>query len=476
MTNSRNLLFVGADLSGIQRFLYNVTSYKAAVSLKGRSQYLVDYIDRLHDRVLSSATVHPFTGFGVQDGEVYHSGGKLYLVIEDTPEARSTIEEIQREAEAELWNKHHGLLGIILCCIPFSFDDESHVMFPDGSHNHLGMLWHKASEAFAKGKARKFLEYAKDHFDGLFVPQPVSDKMRVCALTGIESIDCVPLGDGDRYVLPSVMEQIDLGKQMQKEQGFRNFEEYAGDSWLGILRMDVDGLGSLFAEGFKSIVEYRHFSEQLQAFFNSRLSEIAALYANDLTVLYSGGDDMFVVGRWDSVADFASEVRQAFVSHINRPGITISGGMVVVSSKFPIAKAAELAGEAEEMAKRFHDGEKNAFCILGQCVSWDKEHDYVCNWRNRMEEMCSAGKLPRSILHRLMLFNDMRQRGEVSYLWNAAYYLSRFRKDKKSEEVTSFCDDVQREYFSASDSSRKIELLALAARWAELKMRNNHKQ
>ena len=72
-----------------------------------------------------------------------------------------------------------------------------------------------------------------------------------------------------------------------------------------------------------------------------------------------------------------------------------------------------------------------------------------------------------------MSFDEMRRRGEVSYLWNAAYYLSRFRKDKKSEEVTSFCDEVQREYFSTTDSSRKIELLALSARWAELKMRNN---
>lgn len=35
--NPKNpLLFVGGDLSGIQKFLYNITSRKAAVSLKGR--------------------------------------------------------------------------------------------------------------------------------------------------------------------------------------------------------------------------------------------------------------------------------------------------------------------------------------------------------------------------------------------------------------------------------------------------------
>ena len=35
-----NQLFVGGDLSGIQKFLYNISSKKAAVSLKGRSDYL----------------------------------------------------------------------------------------------------------------------------------------------------------------------------------------------------------------------------------------------------------------------------------------------------------------------------------------------------------------------------------------------------------------------------------------------------
>lgn len=473
MANSQNLLFIGADLSGIQRFLYNITSYKAAVSLKGRSQYLVDYMNRLHDCILSASSVHTFSGYGVQDGEVYHSGGKLYLIIADSPDARSTIAALHHEAEEDLWNKHHGLLGITICYIPFSFENESQVIFPDGSRGNLGMLWHKASEEFAKGKARKFLDYASVNFDEFFIPQPLSEKMHICALTGIESNDCVPLGDGDRYVLPSVMEQIDMGRLIQKEQGVRTFEEYAGDSWLGILRMDVDGLGSLFAEGFMSIEDYRSFSNRLQCFFSTRLDEISACYSNSLTVLYAGGDDMFVVGRWDCVADFAADVRNAFISYIDRQGITISGGMVVVSPKFPIAKAAELAGEAEEMAKGFRNGEKNAFCILGQCISWDKEHDYVCSWRNRMVDLCIAGKLPRSILHKLLLFNEMKRRGGVSYLWNASYYLSRFRKDKKSEAVTSFCDDVQREYFSTSDSSRKIELLALAARWAELKMRNN---
>ena len=44
-------LFVGGDLSGIQKFLYNISSKKAAVSLKGRSYYLQQYMDNVCSKI-----------------------------------------------------------------------------------------------------------------------------------------------------------------------------------------------------------------------------------------------------------------------------------------------------------------------------------------------------------------------------------------------------------------------------------------
>ena len=469
-TDSKQLLFVGADLTGIQRFLYNITSYKAAVSLKGRSHYLNDYLDTIHHRLLSNPSITPYTGNGVINGEVYHSGGKLYLIVEDTPQTRAAIDSLWQESELELWNKHKGMLGINLCHVPFTFNSDDSITLSDGTHGNLGLLWKQASIHFAQGKARKFSHLMDEHYSELFCPQPISEKMHVCALTGIESEDCVPLDEG-KYVLPSVMEQIETGKQLQRQQGFKSFEEYAADSWLGVLRMDVDGLGAVFAEGFGTINEYRLFSERLQLFFSERLPIFSNKYANQLMVLYAGGDDMFVVGRWDAVVDFAKEVRDAFVAYIDRPGVTLSGGMVVVDPKFPIAKAAELAGDAEDAAKRFRNGEKNAFCLLGHCISWEKEYDYTYQWKDRMETLCYSGSLPRSILHKLIAFNNMREQGEVSYLWNAAYYLSRFSKDKKNDTVTQFCNEIQQAFFNTTSGSRNVELIALAARWAELRLR-----
>lgn len=74
-------------------------------------------------------------------------------------------------------------------------------------------------------------------------------------------------------------------------------------------------------------------------------------FEDDVNILYSGGDDMFVVGRWDKLIKFAYEIRRKFEKLVGRSDISISGGIAMAGEKFSIAKAAELAGEAEHNAK-----------------------------------------------------------------------------------------------------------------------------
>ena len=72
-------LFVGGDLSGIQKFLYNISSKKAAVSLKGRSYYLQQYMNnvctKLEDAVNQVGAKHVEV--------IYNSGGKFYLLTDN---------------------------------------------------------------------------------------------------------------------------------------------------------------------------------------------------------------------------------------------------------------------------------------------------------------------------------------------------------------------------------------------------------
>ncbi len=279
-------------------------------------------------------------------------------------------------------------------------------------------------------------------------------------------------------MLDSVKEQINIGVDLMKNQHFKMLEEYAGNTYLGVLRMDVDGLGARFIKGFESMQKYKEFSGKLDEFFDSdkgSLHSIQEQYKEHLNIVYAGGDDIFVVGRWDKVIDFANDVRAQFVAYcknvLNDTTLSISGGIAIVNSKYPIAKAAELAGDAEDAAKKYRK-EKNAFNMFGESISWNGEFDKVEEWKKDMTEHCSEPtKMPRSILHKLMQFNDMRRRGEISYIWSSAYFLKRFSADKKNDEIRTFCDRVQKELFDTLQGNNNYRLLALAARWAELELR-----
>ena len=82
--------------------------------------------------------------------------------------------------------------------------------------------------------------------------------------------------------------------------------------------------------------------------------------------------------------------------------------------------------------------------------------------------------MSKGILHRMMLFAAIQAENkrdkdkpdfkpDLSYYWNSAYYLKRYMENKDAE-VVDFCKTLQVEVLD----SRKLELIALAARWAEL--------
>ena len=478
-----NLLFVGGDLSGIQKFIYNITSKRAMVSLKGRSYYLKDFTEKVCNEILAIPEIKD-SKFSQDEMKIYCSGGKFYLQVPDTQSIRNTIADIRNKTEETLWKVHQGQLSINIDYVPFVYDGDQ--VKVDGETGNIGLLWTKITEKFNALKNQKFKSLLLDQYQDFFEPQKVGGKVEVCQVTGIEGAEKyeLPFKDenGDKeslYVHDSVKEQIEQGLELRDKQHFKMLEEYAEGTYLGVLRMDVDGLGARFIKGFESMKKYKDFSGKLDKFFDAdkgNLHTIQEQYKEHLNIVYAGGDDIFVVGRWDKVIEFADDVRTQFAAYrkdvLNDTTLTISGGIAIVNAKYPISKAAELAGEAEDAAKKYNNGKKNAFNMFGESVSWKDEFDKVKEWKKDMVECCSEPtRMPRSILHKLMQFNDMRKRGEISYIWNTAYFLKRFSTDKKNDEIRAFCDRVQKALFDTSQGNNNYRLLALAARWAELELR-----
>ena len=477
-------MFVGGDLSGIQRFLYNISSKKAAVSLKGRSYYLRQLMENVCADIVQTATANGATATKV----IYSSGGKFYLLTDNTPRIVQAVEACAKQAKQKLWEEHKGQLGLSISHVAFRENSDGSVDSLDALKQKPGYLWKTANADFARQKSQKFKDLLAESYQAFFEPITVGGKPKVCAVTGIESPDCVRLSglsdEGDTFVLPSVRQQIQLGEELRQQEGFKTFEEYAGPTNLGILRMDIDGLGKRLTEGFASIREYEAFSKRLVDFFEDELKKIQRepAFRPYLNIIYAGGDDLFVVGRWDKVIDFAERIHKETKERFGSDGISISGGIAIVQPKYPISKAAELAGDAEDAAKQFRDGEKNAFHMLGKTVSWDKEFNYVKSFKQQFVSLIEEFGLSKSILHKLMLYSSIADRNKVrrmegkeedfSYIWHISYYLTRYMKRYESNRtVTEFCRSLRDRELDYRNG-RNLELIALAARWAELTLKD----
>jgi len=561
------VMLLGGDLSGIQKFIYNIASRKASVSLKGRSFYLQLLIDSVIQRIVNHKDINCSCG-----QVVYSSGGKFYMLLPNTNTVVNAINELRDEFEKSLWDKHHGQLLLNLDYVPFAFNSHlDRFSFENIKEAEIGDLWKCLADKLNEDKSHKFTSILHTRFDDLFTPQEVDEKAKVCSVTGIESSECVKIDDKEKenpvYVLPIVKEQAKLGnalkdasyivtcKEKNKLQDLSNrlkcsieivntynylfdqleltndhadysrvkminkmdflnepikgkkvcygfqfyggnkqamimdenskevdrrrcktFEELSGNTYLGILRMDVDSLGSMFIKGLpkevKSFAAYSTLSFMLDYFFSGYLNTIRKEYEENVNILYSGGDDIFAIGKWDQLICFAREIRSRFAQFVGREDISISGGITIVNEKYPISKAAQLAGDAEDEAKTYFNMErrqkKNAFNIFGENISWSKEFDFVKGYKNQFLDLCNKEKMPRSILHRLMILCSHMRKGDMGYIWHTVYFLKRFSEDK-SDRIKEACEEL---LIHLCDK-RKYELIAIAARWAELELRIN---
>ncbi len=518
-------LFVGGDLSGIQKFLYNITSKYASVSLRGRSAYLRNYLLDVYNKL---EKVIMSQGGGCK--KLYCSGGKFYFTTKNTPAIIEAIDKKTANIESKLWSEHKGQLGLNISYVAFRECDGKY--YVEGHENEeetsSGVLFKYCNANFARLKNQKFRSLILNNYKDFFEPINVGKDSKVCALTGIESSSCVTLkeenADEEIFVLPSVYQQIKLGKDLRNAEHFKTFEQYAttdggtlGDTYLGILRMDIDGMGKRFITGFPTLEAYHTFSRKVTNFFegdeeNAIPSVIHLLlkkpvdnnprsnktYQKYLNVIYAGGDDLFIIGRWDKLIDFAKEIHDAVANpteefltkeynfdrnYIDKDDkenpnkrISISGGISIVDPKFPIAKAAELAGEAEEAAKSYRK-EKDAFNMFGKTITWDTEFDKVKKYKESFVSIIDRYNASRAILHKMMLFSEISDKNErhpdakdFGYIWQSAYYLKRYKSRYNFEEVKRLCDNLSNQMLD----NRELQLIAVAARWAELTLRTTN--
>ena len=173
----------------------------------------------------------------------------------------------------------------------------------------------------------------------------------------------------------------DHGKRMYQQNrvtaSFSGLAKTAqGSDLIGCLRMDVDDFGDLFSgELVKSgIAALSNLSRSMNLFFKGYLNEICGMNLGSLakegcplditgekasktgyryvSIVYAGGDDLFIVGAWDDVAELAFDINICFREFsCSNSEVTLSAGVTLHKPKFPLYQMARIADDAEKAAK-----------------------------------------------------------------------------------------------------------------------------
>ncbi len=245
-------------------------------------------------------------------------------------------------------------------------------------------------------------------------------------------------------------------------------KEAVGIDRIGILRADVDNLGHAFVAGFDNPANHNRYvtlsrtatlSRQLSLFFKFYINRVLeqGIYSmegkkecrpRNATIVYSGGDDLFIVGAWNEVIELAVDIRRKFEVYTEGT-LTLSAGIGVYHDSYPISAIAAEVAELEDQSKAMpgknavtllEDGAYHTITLSGEPLP---VNDGTCRWPD-FEKRVLEDKLAHIrtffdfsqdrgkafLYHLLDLIRNQKERINFA---RYVYLLSRMEPDEKAD-------------------------------------------
>jgi len=222
--------------------------------------------------------------------------------------------------------------------------------------------------------------------------------------------DVTPSPATYKYIAKTVPDRDNCAICQKDASNIATFECIAGraqgDNLLGFLKMDVDNLGETVIFGLKpndSISRVSTFSRMLDLFFAGWVENLAKRN-NGIYTIFSGGDDLFLVGPWDLILETAEHIRNEFRRYTNNPKLTISAGVVISRHNYPIATAVDEVEAALNTSKEREGG--NCITVMGHTLKWDDWEKVAEEW-GYLKETVGNEKVPSSFFYGLLKFAEM---------------------------------------------------------------------
>lgn len=495
----RNLfLLTSLDLSGIQDFIYLISGEKALKSLRTRSFYIEIMLEVIVDELLETLSLS-------RANLLYTGGGHAYLLLPNTEGAKTIIHHFQQSLKRWFISEFTTDLSISIAYVACSGHD---LMNVSGSYRSIWqrltrelaarkaqkytvediiLLNNKSSSGERECKECLRSDTQIDEHDRCQICAcliQISNNLRdnnyfVISETGtlalpfgkklsvVDEATFKRLNKNDIAFVytkneeqPSIQSNITANLWMcdydkasddpkTRHDGIASYAvRHKGIKRLGVLRADVDNLGMVFVSGipedYLSLARTMTLSRQLSMFFKYELRNILA--GSNITVIYSGGDDLFLIGAWDDIVTKAVELRNRF-GEFTLNKLTFSAGIGLYPPKYPVSRMAEETGMLEDVSK---EGDKN------QVTLWAEHRTY--HWRTFDEEIL-RDKLPfiRMMLHnteghgKSFVYNMLTyfREGNQINIARFAYLLARSNiKGEYAQQLFAWIrDESARKYF-----------------------------
>jgi len=442
--DDKRFLLISGDLSGVQDFIYTISSTGALRSLRGRSFYLEMITEKvvrdiIRDFNLTTANI------------IYSGGGGFYITAPNVENNKSYIEKLQKDINNWLWYEFEGKLFLNIeyevFCGNNMINNNNDEQYP------LETVWYNLSQKIERSKKKKFI----NNLDSLLkveLPNSLEETCNVCH-TDAKEIDkeikekglktcrsCFDFYEISKYLRQKKYKYIYESKNnchfkvhntcyvFSETPSLNSFNyiinSWKAEDWTGIngvqlllgrynsgcddledlaqkaegkkfiaaLRMDVDNLGRIFIKGLpsmhKSFINMAFLSRNLSLFFKYYINFICkgqfgrtVHYIDTNTtnpkrnvdIIYSGGDDLFILGTWNQVAELSFDIQDAFYNFFGcNKDLTLSAGVTLHKFNYPVYQIAELSKQAEEEAK--DNKGKNSLCMLYNPL-WKKKEDFL---------------------------------------------------------------------------------------------------
>lgn len=426
-------IFLKCDISGIQTFIFNVASEGAARELKNRSMYV---------QGIAESCLQELKDFFKDDtvNELYNGGGNFYLAISTN------------KNEVEIQNKITDIQDFYV-----KGDIFPYFAFINERANIVDSL-NDVNRAVQKAKLQRPLTY------DLLDAKPVNvSPVNIRDIKGINGQ--VPNGDFS-----------DIADRSE------------GDKKLAALKLDVDSLGSLFMGRTEN--DYKKLSQEIKNFFDEELLQLIKdeKFQQHIYVVFSGGDDCFLIGSWNHIFELAIILRKRFVEFQkklrdqikfeNDNEITFSAGITVFAPHYPMLQTAEEVEEALKASKRHKyyvengvEKEKNSVTVFGKSLSWN-EFEKAQMLAATFTDLIKNHEESKSLL---MIFRLVfPHENEMPRVWLLKYFLRRNIRDDNRDILKPIFEDYEQAllFRYLKMKTKNPDVYLVASRCAELLLKN----